>query len=70
MKKIYRNCASGTVTDTVVTKTDSIKTTSCYAIAHAELAAGRWLMCQGSGRGSRGLSKFECWILMVLAAVR
>ena len=51
-------------------KTDSMKITSCYATAHAELAAGHWLMCQGSGRGSRGLSKFECWILMMLAAVR
>ena len=47
-----------------------MKITSCYAIAHAELAAGHWLMRQGSGGGSRGLSKFECWILMMLAAVR
>ena len=47
--------------DTVVTKTDSMKITGCYATAHAELAAGHWLMCQGSGRGSMGLSKFGCW---------
>ena len=70
MKKIYRNCASRTVTDTVVTKTDSMKITSCFATTHAELAAGHWLMCQGSGRGSMGLSKFECWLLTMLAAVR
>ena len=59
-----------TVTDTVVRKTDSVKVTSCYVTAHAELAAGHWLMCQGSGRGSMGLSTFEYWILMMLAAVR
>ena len=70
MKKVYRNCASRTVTDTVVTKTDSMKITSCFATTHVELAAGHWLMCQGSGRGSMGISKFECWILMMLAAVR
>ena len=70
MKKIYRNCASGTVVDTVVTKTDSMKIMSCLVTTHAELAAGHWLMCQGSGRGSMGLSKFECWVLMMLAAVR
>ena len=70
MKKIYRNCASRTVTDPVVTKTDSMKITSCYATAHAELAAGHCLMCQGSGQGSMELSKFECWILMMLATVR
>ena len=56
--------------DIVVTKTDGMKITSCYATAHAELAAGHWLMCQGSGRGSMGLSKFKYWILMMLAAVR
>ena len=70
MKKIYRNCASRTVTDTVVTKTDSMKITSCLVTTHAELAAGHWLMCQGSGRGSMGLSKFGCWLLTMLAAVR
>ena len=70
MKNIDRNCVSRTVTDTIVTKTDSMKITSYYVIAHAELAAGHWLMHQGSGRGSKGLSKFECWILMMLAAVR
>ena len=69
VKKIYKNCASRTVTDAVVTKTDNMKITICYATAHAELAAEHWLMCQGSGRGSMGLSKFECWILMMLAAV-
>ena len=69
MKKIYRNCASGTVTDTVVTKTDSMKIMSCLVTTHAELAAGHWLMCQRSGRGSRELSKFECWTLMMLVAV-
>ena len=70
MKKIYRNCGSGTVTDTVATKTDSMEITSCFVTTHAELAAGHWLMCQGSGRGSMGSSKFECWTLMMLAAVR
>ena len=47
-----------------------MKIMSCLVTTHAELAAGHWLMCQGSGRGSMGLSKFECWILMMLAAVR
>ena len=70
MKKTYRNCALRTVTDTVVTKTDSMKIMSCLVTTHAELAAGHWLMCQGSGRGSMGSSKLECWILMMLAAVR
>ena len=60
----------GTVTHAAVTETDSMKITSCYATAHAELAGGHWLMCQGTGRGSMGLSQFECWILMMLAAVR
>ena len=40
MKKIYRNCASGTVTDTVVTKTDSVEIMSYLMTTHAELAAG------------------------------
>ena len=33
-----------TVTDTVVRETDSVKITSCYATAHAELAdvSGQW----------------------------
>ena len=56
--------------DTIVTKTDSVKITSYYAVAYAELAAGHWLMCQGSARGSIGLSRFEYWLLTMLAAVR
>ena len=54
---------------TVATETNSIKITSCYGTARAELATGHCLMCQGSGRASMGLSKFEYCISMMLAAV-
>ena len=56
--------------DTAVAETYTMKITSYYMIAHSELAVGHWLMCQGSGQGSIGLSKFEYWILMILAVVR
>ena len=69
MKRINITVLQGTVTHAAATEIDSMKITSCYATAHAELPAGHWLICQGSGRGSMGLSKFECWILMMLAAV-
>lgn len=38
--------------------------------SRAELVAGHWLMCWGSNRGSVGLSKFDYWIIMILAAVQ
>ena len=53
---------------TAVTETANMKITSCYATAHAKLAGGNWMTCQGGGRGSMGLSEFEYWILMMLAA--
>ena len=43
---------------TAAIETDNIKMTSCYSIAHAELTAGHWLVCQGSGWESIGLCKF------------
>ena len=55
MKKIYRNCASRTVTDTVVTETDSMKITSCFATTHAELAAGHWLDVSVQWPGKHGV---------------
>ena len=57
-------------TDTVVTETNSMKITSWFATTHAELDARHWLMCQGNDWGSMGLSKFEYWILMMLAIMR
>ena len=69
-KKTTETVLQGIVTDIAAAETDSMKITSYYATAHPELAAGHWLMCQGSGRGSMGLCKFEYWILMMLATVQ
>ena len=69
-KRFTETVLQATVTLAAATETNSMKITSCYTTAHAELAAGHWLMCQGSGRGIMGLSKFECWTLMMMAAVR
>ena len=60
----------GTVMDSAATETDSIKIMSRYATAHVKLAAGHWLIYQGNGWGSVELSKFEYWILIMLAAIR
>ena len=66
-KRFTGTALQGTVTDIAATEIDSVRITSCYATAHAELAAGHWRMCQGSGRGTIGLSKSEYWTLMILA---
>ena len=60
----------GIVRHTTTAKTNGAKIMRCYVIAHAEIASRQWLMCQGSGWGSMGLSQFEYWILMVFVVVQ
>ena len=69
-KTLPETTLQGTVTHISGTETARIKITNCYAGAHVKLATGKWLMSQGGGRGNMGISKFEYWILRILAAVR
>ena len=49
----------GVVIHVVAIEIDSKNKRSRHGIASAELAAGYWLMCQVSGRGNMGSSKFQ-----------
>ena len=52
-----------------VTETDSMKITSCYATAHADLVTGHRLLCRGGNQGSMEWCKCEDIGVVVVNAV-